>query len=292
MTGIWEIPALIYSPLVALLFIANQEFQLPGRLMAIWRHLGVAVVMTPAIFFITWPDNPIFYLAVLSTCGFVAHADRKMYAATAKYGAGIISRILPLGIWVSFAIWAIISPAWRADFMAYPPLVKIGIIGCLSVCAFALLIMHRRDFDASVLRYFFWPIIFYGIVDVLNKTAMTSADLFPAIILYLWLQGLVTGLILAVTVKKDVRMQLFTHLRQRKLIIAGSLIICIVLMGMSAKNTAMAWTPNPAYVAAIGLLSPFWVMLFNKWRGVADKADWRPGIVIVAAVACLIAITS
>jgi hypothetical protein len=164
MTELWAIPALIYSPLVACVILANQEFQISGRLMAIWRHFGVAVLVTPAVFFITWPKEPIFYFAVISTCGFVAHSDRKLYEATAKYGAGIISRILPLGIWVSFVLWAVISPEWRSNFMAYPVFRKLVIFSCLFVCAFALLIMYRKNFDASVLAFFAWPIIFYGIV--------------------------------------------------------------------------------------------------------------------------------
>jgi NADH:ubiquinone oxidoreductase subunit 6 (subunit J) len=121
---------------------------------------------------------------------------------------------------------------------------------------------------------------------------MTSATLLPSLILYLWIQGLITGVILFFRTQKNTRKELIANLRKPKVMAAGSLIIFVVLMGMMAKNTAMAWTPNPAYVAAIGLLSPFWVMLFNKWRGVEDKADIRPGIAIVLAVSCLILVTS
>ena len=59
---------------------------------------------------------------------------------------------------------------------------------------------------------------------------------------------------------------------------------CTILFG----NLASLYVPNPAYISAITLTTPVWVMLVNGFFGVKDKVSIPSIIIMFAGLAALI----
>src|SRR5262249_42087665 len=66
----------------------------------------------------------------------------------------------------------------------------------------------------------------------------------------------------------------------------------IVVAAQLVKPPAMEGTPNPAFVTAMGLLSPVWVMVWNRLSGVDDRSHLWAGFLCVFSALLLLFATA
>lgn len=292
MLSFWLFPSIAYSISRASHSLVNQQMKLDGRLLTICRRFGLFLIAGILLFFIEIPKSPIFYLAVLSTVPMMIYQDVRQLDAIRKYGAGVVSRIMPLAILITFIVWGMVSPEWRHEFFARPLILQGVIIICLGVIIGTAIYQSKSRFDVRVMAYL-WPVLFTsGIGSVLNKISMINASsLMGGVVVYMFIQSAGVG---GHLLYKEFRDQQKNGRSERDngfskdYAKAGTLLIAIGFVSMTLKNIAMAFTPNPAYVSAITLLAPIWIILFNKINSVEDRAHIPAGITIVASVCILL----
>ena len=72
----------------------------------------------------------------------------------------------------------------------------------------------------------------------------------------------------------------------------GSFGLALIIGSITVvRNFAMAGTPNPGYVGAIGLGATVLVILFNRWQKVTDTSNILAGLIFVASAIMLILLT-
>ena len=288
----WWAGALGYSLFRAFYSIVNEHFKLPGQVLVFWRGVIPSLLLLPTVFIFEWPADPMFYIAVIGCALLVTYSDGMHFNTSAKFGAGVTLRIMPLAVWVSFLLWLILYPE-KAGLFIHKPWVGAGIL--LSLLGTVWAVMHLRKCEVSKAAFLYLlPVLFVmAAVDVLNKVAQDHSPLHAGAVLYVWLQSTSIA-VFAFLYRKlftNKEIQISQKLTDPRVLKAG-LVIGMVLVGANLfKNYGMALADNPGYVAAIALSSPVFVTLYYKWRGIEEKANAAATWVFVISAVALVLLT-
>jgi hypothetical protein len=191
-----------------------------------------------------------------------------------------------MGLFVSFIGWLIIKPDQINTYIANP-IYGSGIV--ISLCLVVFFASRLRHCSVSKNAFIFiLPFIFFdGVLTILNKTAMDSAELHQNVWFYMMLQGF--GIACVVAIKEKIKRKNIKHLFDKKLIKAGLCICLFGLMGGGLKGYALYAVDNPAYVVAIVMLSPFWIICIYKIIGRKEQGvDIISGLFLVLSVIALV----
>lgn len=283
----WVFPALGFSFCFAAYLLLNQHYKIPAAAMVLWRGMGCVVLLSPIVVFLDWPKDPVFY-GIIAVMGIFAGVyERQTYDIAARGNAGGLSRLLlPLSLWVSFIIWILLSADVRMQYLERP-LESIGVLIALALCAGGMIWMHRSRLDAALLYVVMPAAVLRGVTDVLNKTAMMhSADMFPQNLpVYVW--WLSVWVVITVLVQNRITAGKFIPENPFRMDYAKpGIILSVTLIAlMLCKGAAMQFTPNPAYVTAVGLMSAIWVAAYHRARREPDPSHlWAGALVVLGTV--------
>ncbi len=271
---------------MAMVYLIGQYTKIDGNRAVFWRGLIPLVFITPFIFSIEIPTSPYFYMATIATSLIASYTDVRSMNGAVIYGAGVKLRIRPYALWIVFAVWMIVSSSFREQFLSHPQ-EAIGISIALIVLVIATSYMNKCPVSRSAFIYFIPVIIGGACLDLLNKTAMSYSSVLGGIFMYGWIQGLI---ITSVCLGKQVvnKDRKISHLFERETLYIGGVIGLIFIALTLAKNTAMTYTQNPAYVSAIILCSPVWASIFYRIKGEKDKTNELAGLIVVASSIILV----
>ena len=84
----WIILSVLAAMCMGGFLLISQYFKTPGQYLVIWSRLMVLTALAPLPFFLPWPEDPRFYIAVGIT-GFIASwADLHVMNVSARLGVG------------------------------------------------------------------------------------------------------------------------------------------------------------------------------------------------------------
>lgn len=266
--------------------LANEYFSLSGNILVFWRGLLPALLIAPFTFFIDWPTNSIFYYAVFSTIPIVTIQDTITFEANKIFGAGVSSRVAPLGIFLIFVGWLIIKPEQISYYLS-SPLYSVGIV--LSIFSIMFFASRLRHCEVSRKAFIFLlPAILLGSVTaILNKTAMDNSQFHQGVWIYIMIQGF--GLVLTTSIKEKITHKNLNRFFTKKAIKAGSVVALLALTGISFKGYGFSLVDNPAYFVSITMLAPIWIVCVYKIIGKKEKnIDVKSGLFLVLSVIMLV----
>ncbi len=286
----WIIPALIFSFIRASFTMINEWAKLPGTVMLVWRGFWPFIIMTPVMWFIDMPQNPLFYLYVACNAVFAAVTDARNFESASRFGGGVTLRLQPVSLVLVFLGWLAISPEQRALVLSHP-YHMMGIIVCLALGAYALSHLRHCTVSKQAFIYLLPIICMSPLVDIFNKLSMDSVGTWHAVVTYIWFQsGFMAVLaILFLGFKQKKNLESVTRISKHHLVF-GMLVAFILILGGLTKGTAMMLTSNPAYVTAIAMIAPIWATLFYKAIGKKEEANVTMGLAFVVCVAAMLLI--
>ncbi|MCB9988961.1 MAG: hypothetical protein H6868_06460 [Rhodospirillales bacterium] len=283
---IWWVAAFAASIFAALYSTGNQYFKLPGKTLVFFRGFAPVLAFTPALFFIEWPRQPLFYVLPVLSSFLSLYADTRYLQGSNQYGGGVLTRLRPVTLWALFALWFIFDSGERASLMADLPRF-LSIIAVLFIAVFAAMRLAKCPVSTEAFL-FFGPALFAAVfVNFLVKVGMDMSPVFSGIILFPWIEGLMIALLTLAHHgwHQDLSIR---HIFERKMLKAG-IFLGIAMIGLIiCKNFAFTYASNPAYVVAITYIAPFWVALYYKLTGHTEKADVRMGLIFVLSAIALV----
>ncbi|MCP4393670.1 MAG: hypothetical protein GY804_05310 [Alphaproteobacteria bacterium] len=297
----WWGTGILYAFSSSLIMLVNQQLNARPSAMMVWRGLALALVISPFLLFVTPPNNSKFYALSFIVGCLGSYFDNRLFTATSKFGAGIISRIIPLSMILSFFAWFIYNPAAFFELIEVPFKMS-GIVSCLLVAMLSILAMKKNHINKDAIVFIAPAILAVSMIDVLNKSAMILID-YEAVVYHMCLASFVTGVInLGVYIRENkliangnkeiTHVSMTDTLFSGKTVKAGLLVVLFMAITMSSKGYSMQTTPNPGYVSAIGYSSPLFILAFNKIKGVKDEASVLAGMILVASIVCMIVLVS
>ena len=258
--------------------------------MVIWPRIMILLATLPILFFIPWPTDPRFYMAVVATGMIVGFADTQTMNVTRTHGGGVVSRIMPFQIFIIFVVWLALRPEQIAEYMN-APLRSLGVIAALTGCVYFSSHMRQCELSGDAFRKLLIPLVGYALVFVLAKYAFEHSSFHSGVYYYILIQTLAVLPIMLISArfaKKD-----FLKVERQILFSKTTLKVAVFIfifwfLHMIGKNYANTLTPNPSYVAALVLTSPIWMMLINKATGHPDSGNIKAGVGLMISAIVLV----
>lgn len=295
----WWLSAILFSFFIAGVMLVNQQYKINPIVLMVWRGLGTAFFMLPFMFMLPAPETLKFYTYAGFLGIIIGYFDNRIFAASSKYGAGGVSRLLPSSLAISFILWLFIEPHYLIE-LSSQPLRMIGIIICLIGIITSLNLMRKDNLSRDLLYFLLPTIIAAAVVDTINKLTMKELTEIGMIVYYIFVLSFVSGSInLFVLLKiSGNKFNLPTSVKERVSLVfepntvkGGVLIILTVTFAMFAKGYSMAHAGSPAYVAAIGFAAPLWIALYNRIRKIKDDINIILGFALILFLLIMIILT-
>ncbi len=288
--GGWATITLASAVFSAAVYLLNQYMKQPGHMLVFWSRIATVLALAPFARHIAMPTNPLFYAAVVATAFSGGLADIRTFNVAARFGGGIIARVQPLTVFLTFLLWFAFEPSLFRQYAQTP--VNTGfVLLAMGGCGYFASRLRKCAVSRRALLDMAPALLGYTVSTVLNKFAMTHAALAGAVFAYMYVQSAVVvvlagGYILLRQKQKDP-----APLWTRKMALTAPLLALGWICSMVLKNSAMAFVPNPAYLAALLCVTPVLIALFYKLAGHREEADVLSGMGVVACAALLALVT-
>lgn len=302
----WAWFSLISAVFSAGFYLVNQYWRMPGDLLVFTMRIMIVAMMTPFVAHLHWPQDPRFYGAVLATVIVGTSSDVRTFNASAKFGAGMVSRLMPVTVLIAFFLWFAIRPALLFEYLSRPWL-TLGILISLSACVYFSMRLNKCEVSRSAMAFMAPALAGYTITTVLNKYAMDfgagSGEFSGVVYGYMYIQSLLALLLVGPYVlwKRRKRPQALVQtvpavaspaLQLRPLLAASMAAAIVWIAHMVFKNYAMAYSESPSYQAAINLTAPVMIAIVYRIVGHREETDVKAGMGIVAAALLLVVVTA
>lgn len=282
--GYWVYAILLAVLLTSFSALLNQYFKVQGTVLVFWSRICVVIILTPFMFFVDWPENPVYYAVVISTALFGAIGDSNYFNATAKWGAGAVSRMSPMLIFTTFIAWFFFEPELIGKYMS-EPLKSSGIIAAMFGCLFFSMRLKKCEISRAAMWGILPCIVCYTITGVFNKYAMSKGAHDGVVFCYLYLQSLfvipIVGSYIYAKSQKEAEKLNVNFLFNKSVFKVGFFASLFWIASMTFRNTGMLTIPNPAYSSALGQLSPVFISVVYYLLKHKEEGDVKSGFGIV-----------
>lgn len=286
-------------------YLVNQYWRMPGDLLVFTMRVMVVLLMTPFVIALDWPQDPRFYATVAVTVFVGTSADVRTFNASAKFGAGMVSRLMPVTVLIAFFLWFAVRPSLFFEYIA-SPLLTFGILVSLAACVYFSMRLNRCEVSRSAMVFMTPALAGYTVTTVLNKYAMDlgAADAgFSGVVYgYMYIQSLIAIFVVGPYIlwqRREKPVPLVQTVPAvsppptpfRPLLAASFAAAVVWVSHMVFKNFAMAYSESPSYQAAINLTAPVMIAAVYRMVGHKEETDVKAGMGIVAAALLLVVVT-
>lgn len=289
-TVLWVVLALAAAISTAAIALVSEYQKHPTVARLFWLRLWSFLALLPVSFFLEWPRNPVFYGCMLALSLLICGSDALYYGSAKDNGAGVTTRIEPLSVLMTFALWLAIAPSLVTEYLS-KPLITAGIIVCFLGAGYFALRLRHCEISFSVMKKLAPVIVIMAFVSILGKTAMDAGgNPLDAAAVYIVVQcGL---MVLFYGAASFVAPKFTGSLKpDRAMLMSAAMMAVCSVIHIATKNIAYTFVPNPAYVTVLGLTAPLFVAMYYKLKARADDTDKFAGFGIVMCALALIILT-
>lgn len=291
----WVAFSVAASLIGAVLAQANHVLQLRGAMMVLTRAVFAVLVVSPLVVKIEWPTDPHFYMYMAGGVLSLFVGDMVLFDAARKLGGRLASIFLPIKIYVAFIIWALIDPSFLQGFVGRP-IIAMGVLFCLGLTGLAMAGIKRSDTAWPAMKMVFPVGIAFGLADIFIKLGLRDTNAAETSLLFVFMMNMAHipmayWFLKYRPIKKeewpDTVVDL-PFLNRRRVLIGGILVGGLSVLISYCINMGIGLSPNPGYVGALTLLTVVWLSIYNRLRGIDDRASFREVGLLVASSAGII----
>ena len=285
----WVLLAFGFSFINAAFNMANRWFRMDGLRLNFWRMGLTVAALTPVMFILPWPQPSLFYPAAVLLGVGTLFSQKIRFNLAAQHNGRVAVMFIPVTVVVSFVLWALAEPTVLQDYMNQP-LKVLGIFACLAVVMGAMLSLRRNDLGWRLFLVVAPLGVLHALMDVFNKLALESTGTWLSALVFIYV-AMFAGFLLAGALLYQAGQHPDAPLRPPGMLRAASIMAALGLVGYFRVLNAVRMAPSPAYVSAVAMLSPVWMMVVHKLLGVRDDASPLAGLVMLLGALGLVMIT-
>ena len=266
-----------------------------GYLLGIWRGFGIAAIFFPFTFLFPLPQN-FYYWGLLILQGWlIGFYDSHLFFASARYGAGPTSRVMAVTVLITTIIWWLMTPHEFDKILANKTVFSLLIFILLGFTVSYWLML--KDSITKEITFYMAPVILaLSFMSVITKDiAIHSSSSWSGIIYYLTVSTFVSGVYNSYLFVKKEKLDMKGYVRQvfsAPTRAAGLYIVGFSAALIMAKTIALRVAPNPGYVTALLLTSPFFVLIMNKYNRIPDDFSLLAGLFNVLFLIALLVLVN
>ncbi len=287
---LWAVFALICASMSALMLIIPERAQVDGFAMAFWNKVAAFIFMVPLVLWNGLPDQWEFYALVATQALLWVVSDVIFFRAIPKVGAGVVSRILPVSVILTFCLWFLFDHELFRQYLDMP---TRSLFVCAALCGSVYFAMRLKKCEVSwaAIRLI-WFVLFAATVGPLMYKMVTKyVSIEQGPFAFVMFEAFIMVSVWSVfyAVKKPIPTAvLFSRESLKGGVMVGAA-MCLVSL---TKFAAMHYVDNPGLVPAVKYLDAIIVMAYYRAIGKTEKADVVAGLGIVACATIIIILRS
>lgn len=290
-TLLWLLPAFVASLFNTAIPLIQEKVKGDGYAVAVWVKIAVVVFSAPCAIYFGFPDNPRFYLMTALSAALWSINDVIYYRAIPKVGAGVVSRLLPASVIISFVVWFFFDPALLTKYLERPwQAACLTIIILLS--SFFAMSLKKCPLSWEGFKLVWFVIFAAAIGPIIDKISLGSApSAAQAPFAFLFVQALMMLVIWSFNsgLRKPISKIVFFAPSSYK---AGLAIGAVGTIKLALKFYALQYCEHPAFLSVILFTDALWIILYYRVTGRKDESKIWAGLGIVACAAALVLVKS
>lgn len=283
---LWAFFGILAAILSAAMMLLQERLKVDGFALAFWNKVSCCLVAAPFVLAQGLPDHPLFYIFLGLGAVMYAISDVVFFRGISSVGAGMVARLLPGAMILSFLLWFVVKPELLDKYLQVP--VVSGLIFCV-LCASAWFASHIKKCDISMRAVrTIWFVIFAATVGpILAKTVTSYAEIGQGPSAYIFIEALMMMSIWGVYF--IIRRPITAGVMFSRHSCIGGLAIGLVSAMMVASNIYAYYNvDNPAYIPAIKYMDSILILGVYAATGRKVSGNVWSGLGVVACAVALI----
>jgi hypothetical protein len=287
---VWAVFSLFCAASSALVLIIPERVKCDGFALAFWNKVAAFVFMIPLVLWQGLPGQWEFYALVAAQAMLWVVSDVIFFRALPKVGAGVVSRILPISVIVTFVLWFFFDHALLREYLKTP---WRSLFVCAALCGSVYFAMRLKKDPVSwgAIRMI-WFVLFAAVVGPLMYKVVTKyATIEQGPFAFVMFEAFVMVSVWSVyyAVKKPVSAAV---LFSRESLKGGAMVGAAMTLVSLTKFAAMHYVDNPGLVPAVKYIDAIIIMAYYRAIGKTERADVVAGLGIVGCAAVIIVMRS
>lgn len=294
MTGL---ESLIWVPLGLLAAFASigiplvqEKFNGHPFCVAVWIKIGVVFLTLPFVMYFGLPDNPNFYLFA-GISGLIWSVSDVIYFRTvSEVGAGVVSRLLPSAILLSFLGWFFFDPSLLTKYIENP-LQGYGALAIICAASFFAMNLKSCPVSAQGFKRIWFVILAAAIGPLVEKVSMGNTPKAQTPFAFVMVQALMMlgfwGIF--ALIKRPCSRAVFRAPSSWK---TGLFISIFVTIALILRFTALQYVEHPAFLSVLLFTDALWILAYYRLTGRKDDSKVWAGLGIVGCAAALVLVKS
>lgn len=290
MIPLWAVLGLAAAFLSTAIPLIQERMKADGFAVAFWVKVAVVVLTCPFAFYFGFPEDPKFYGVMAITAVLWCISDVIYFRAVPVAGAGVITRVLPSAVIISFVMWFFVDPSLLQKYLDHPG-PSLAIVAIILLATLFATLIHKDPVSWQGLRLV-WFVIFAACVGpVIEKLSLGYAPGKQAPYAFMFCQSLIMLGFWSVYyfVRKPLPVAV---LFSKNSLQTGLAIGVVATLVLSLKTIALVSVEQPAFLSVLLFTDALWVLLIYRLTGREDKSNVWAGLGIVACAITLILVKS
>lgn len=270
--------------------LSQERFKLPGFTMAYLSKAACVLLALPFVLYFGAPTSPLFYMILVAQALLWVISDVIFFNTINKVGAGMVSRILPSSVIITFFLWFLIDPGTLDKYLSTPYL-SAGVVAALAASIYFAMRLKHCPISWAAVRMI-WFVIFAAVVGPLAiKLLLGQSSFKQGPFAYVFFEGLFMLTLWSAYYlwKRPVEAAVMFS---REALIGGAIVGGFSFLMLVTNAAALYLVDNPGLLPAIKFTDSFIILLFYKLTGRKEESDVLAGIGIVACAALIIVLKS
>lgn len=287
---LWAALGLVSATLSTGVMLTQERARLNGFVMAFWNKVACAVLMLPFVVYFGAPDNPYFYAILFGQALLWVISDVIFFNTINSAGAGVVSRILPASVILTFFLWFAVDPQTLDKYLE-TPWRSLAVVGALCASVYFVMRLRRCPVSWAAVRMI-WFVIFAAVLGPMaGKLVMGQSTFAQGPFAYVFFEALaMLGMWLVYyALRRPVPVaELFSSRAVR-----GGFTVGVFSSLMVASNAAaLGLVDNPGLLPAVKFTDTFLILLYYRISGRREDSDVIAGLGIVVCAVVIIVLKS
>lgn len=286
----WALFAFAASLIITAIPLLQEKMKANGFSVAFIIKIVTVLTMLPFVIRFGLPDSPAFYAFVFSTAVLYSISDVVYYRSVPEVGAGVVTRLLPASVIITFLAWFLFEPSLFEKYLS-KPLESSLIAGIILASAYFATRLKKCPISWNGVKKIAFVIFAASLGPILQKLTLEQGITGQAVYGYVFIQALMMLSCWCVyyAIKRPVPLSvLFAPLSLK----TGAMIGLFSASSLVLKSFAYLTVEHPAFIPIILFTDSIWVLLIYRLMGRKDDSDIWAGLGIVACAAGLVLVKS
>ena len=282
----WALLGLCAALVMTAVPLIQEKMKADGFALAFIIKVVSALLLLPFVLYQGLPTDPRFYFSAAVTSALWAVSDVIYFRSVPIVGAGVVSRLIPSAVIISFILWFFVDPSLLDKYIERPiqAAAIITIICCSAVFA---TLLKKCPVSWQGARMIWFVIFAASTGPLIEKFTLGYASKGQAPYAFTFIQALFMLAFWAVffLIRRPIPVStLFSPTSIKAGCMIGLCSACAVTLRFTALQTA----EHPAYLSVILFTDALWIVLVHRVMGKRDTSNIWAGLGIVACAVALI----